>query len=56
MLTIQDDMQMVANNFRTSMNGAPFLGTFTFGEQGSFSGGINRHGNLMISAITFAAE
>ncbi|MFU8804067.1 MAG: FIST signal transduction protein [Bradymonadaceae bacterium] len=30
-----------------------FLGTFTFGEQGCFFGGENRHGNLMISAVLF---
>jgi len=56
MLTVRDDMNSVANNFRTSLGSAPFLGAFTFGEQGCFSGGINRHGNLMISAIVFAAE
>jgi hypothetical protein len=56
MLTIPDEMKAVAENFRTSMDDAPFLGAFTFGEQGCFSGGINRHGNLMISAIVFEAE
>ncbi|MEO0830186.1 MAG: FIST N-terminal domain-containing protein [Pseudomonadota bacterium] len=34
------------------LGGAPFLGCFTFGEQGPMDG-RNMHGNLMISAVVF---
>jgi hypothetical protein len=33
--------------------GAPFLGVFTFGEQGSLSRQAALHGNLMISVVAF---
>jgi hypothetical protein len=35
------------------MGGAPFLGAFTFGEQGAITDGANRHGNLMVSGLVF---
>jgi hypothetical protein len=53
MLTVQDRMNDVVDILNASLDGAPFLGTFTFGEQGCFVGGENRHGNLMISVVTF---
>ncbi|RME74900.1 MAG: hypothetical protein D6784_08995 [Chloroflexi bacterium] len=53
MLTIQDRMNEVAAEINKVLAGAPFLGTFTFGEQGCFLGGENRHGNLMISVAVF---
>jgi hypothetical protein len=34
----------------------PFLGTFTFGEQGCFLAGGNRHGNLMVTVILFVSR
>lgn len=39
-----------------SMGDIPFIGTFTFGEQGFLSGVGNRHGNLVNSMIIFAQE
>ena len=53
MLTVQDIMDQVAAEVRDALEGKPFIGTFTFGEQGCFVGGKNHHGNLMISVIVF---
>ena len=36
--------------------GIPFIGTFTFGEQGYLTGVGNRHGNLVNSMIIFGGE
>lgn len=58
MLVVQDRLDDIAENLRTSLHGVPFLGAFTLGEQGCFLGGENRHGNLMIAVLVFgpAAE
>jgi len=53
MLTVQDRMDEVAEEVQNALGGMPFIGTFTFGEQGCFIGGENRHGNLMISVVVF---
>ncbi|HHM06352.1 MAG TPA: hypothetical protein ENJ19_11530 [Gammaproteobacteria bacterium] len=53
MLTVQDRMDEVVEGLRSALPGTPFLGLFTFGEQGCFVGGENRHGNLMISVLLF---
>jgi hypothetical protein len=55
MLTVRDDLDKVAAELRGALGGKPFLGTFTFGEQGCFVGGENHHGNLMISVVVFEA-
>lgn len=56
MLTIKDRIEEVVANLRRGLGeGVPFLGAFTFGEQGCFLGGENRHGNLMISILVFLA-
>lgn len=54
MLTVRDRLEQVVDGLRDGLGGAPFLGSFTFGEQGCFVGGENRHGNLMISVTVFA--
>ncbi len=51
MLTVQDQMDDVVGHLNDALDGHPFLGSFTFGEQGCFIGGENRHGNLMISVL-----
>lgn len=56
MLTVQRDMDAVAETLRTALHDRPFVGTFTFGEQGCFVGGNNHHGNLMISVVVFEKE
>jgi hypothetical protein len=54
MLTVKERMGEVVENFNSALGtDIPFLGAFTFGEQGCFFGGENRHGNLMISALLF---
>lgn len=39
-----------------AIGGAPFIGTFTFGEQGFLAGAGNKHGNLVNSMILFKKE
>lgn len=53
MLTIRERMGDVVRSMEEGLSGQPFLGAFTFGEQGCFVGGQNRHGNLMISVLAF---
>jgi hypothetical protein len=56
MLTVQDRLGEVVDSIREALPGVPFLGTFTYGEQGCFLNGGNRHGNLMISVLLFTKE
>ncbi|EDM75907.1 hypothetical protein PPSIR1_25051 [Plesiocystis pacifica SIR-1] len=53
MLTIRDELDDVVASLRGVLGDVPFLGGFTFGEQGCFVGGENCHGNLMISVTVF---
>lgn len=54
MLTVRERMPEVVDQFKGALGEeTPFLGAFTFGEQGCFFGGENRHGNLMISVLLF---
>ncbi|MGP1666214.1 MAG: FIST C-terminal domain-containing protein, partial [Rhodanobacter sp.] len=52
MLAVGDQMSEVSEVVSASFDGQPFLGCFTFGEQGAVLD-TNAHGNLMISAIAF---
>lgn len=53
MLHVRDRMNEVAEQVSQAMAGAPFLGAFTFGEQGAIVDSSNRHGNLMVSGLMF---
>ena len=53
MLSVQDQLDRVVGGVNDALDGAPFLGAFTFGEQGALIRAGNRHGNLMISCIVF---
>ena len=53
MLHVRDRMNDVAAQVNVAMEGAPFLGAFTFGEQGAIVDSSNRHGNLMVSGLMF---
>lgn len=53
MLTIQKRMPEVVQELNAVLGGKPFLGLFSFGEQGCFPTGENAHGNLMISVLIF---
>lgn len=54
MLAVGDRMDEVARSVSLALSGAPFLGVFSFGEQGEMLDHVSRHGNLMISCIAFA--
>ncbi len=52
-MAVGDDIGKVAGAVAASLGDAPFIGCFTFGEQGRLMD-RNVHGNLMISAVVFA--
>jgi len=54
MLAVEDHMDDVISGVRHALPATPFLGVFTFGEQGVVIDGSNHHGNLMISCILFS--
>lgn len=54
MLAVQDHMGDVISGVQDALPNIPFLGVFTFGEQGVVIDGSNHHGNLMISCILFS--
>ncbi len=56
MLTVQPKMDEVAGYIRDALNNQPFVGVFTFGEQGCFIANDNAHGNLMISIVAFSDQ
>ncbi len=56
MLGIRDRMDDVTDGLNDALGRTPFHGMFTFGEQGCFIDGINRHGNLMISVVVFTKD
>lgn len=56
MLTVQPKMDEVSGFIRDALNDHPFVGVFTFGEQGCFIGNDNAHGNLMISIVAFSNQ
>ncbi len=54
MLAIEHDIEEVVASVRSSLGEQlPFIGAFTYGEQGHFITGKNGHGNLMSSAVVF---
>ena len=53
LLEIWQERRQIADSLRRRFKGRPFLGIFTFGEQGSYGLGANLHGNLMMSATVF---
>jgi hypothetical protein len=53
MLTVQSEMEEVARGFSKALGGQPFLGLYTFGEQGCALLGENTHANLMMSIVVF---
>lgn len=52
-MAVGDDVALVSAAVATSLGDAPFIGCFTFGEQGQLLD-RNVHGNLMISAAVFS--
>jgi len=56
MLGVPDRMDEVNLGIHEAIGGAPFQAMFTFGEQGCFVDGVNRHANLMIAVVLFAND
>jgi hypothetical protein len=53
MLAMKHDMPKVVAGLNEVFGDIPFMGIFTFGEQGTTLDGKNLHGNLMISCLAF---
>ncbi len=53
LLAVEPRAGEISEHLNESMQNSPYLGCFTFGEQGCLIGGENRHGNLMISVTVF---
>lgn len=53
MLAIKDNIDEIIPIIAESMGNKPFIGAFTFGEQGYIPGYGNFHGNLMNSVVLF---
>jgi hypothetical protein len=53
---VRDRMPEVVASLDVTLGDRPYLGTFTFGEQGRFLSGGNRHGNMMISVVLFVGD
>lgn len=56
MLAIPDRMPEVVSSLNNALYNAPFLCSFTLGEQGCFIEGENGHGNLMIAVLVFGPQ
>ncbi len=56
MLTVGDQMTQVVKSINNAIGNGVYIGGFTFGEQGCFPDLRNRHGNLMISIVSFSDE
>ncbi len=54
MLAVRESLGDVIRGVNDALGDAPFVGAFTFGEQGPILNTGNRHGNLMISCIVFS--
>ena len=54
MLAVRDRIDDVHAGITSALGDVPWLGVYTFGEQGAPAGDASRHGNLMISCTVFA--
>ncbi len=52
----EDERPKMPSLVQTAIGDAPFIGTFTFGEQGHIRGVGNLHGNLVNSMIVFSEK
>lgn len=53
MMAVQDKMHILAANFAQGLSARPFMGLFSFGEQGCAIANENSHANLTMSMIVF---
>jgi len=51
-----DRMDEAAGKVSEALGGAAYMGAHTFGEQGQFPDGMNRHGNLMFSCLIISSR
>lgn len=56
MMAIEDRMPSVVDGLSQALPSVPLLGAYTFGEQGCFLGGENRHANMMIAVMLWLDE
>lgn len=56
MLQVRNRYHEIHQHVRDQLGDLPFLIAYTFGEQGCFADGSNRHGNLMIAALLFGTD
>lgn len=54
MLAVQDRIAEVRDGIMQGLGDVPWIGIYTFGEQGTHPGHSSQHGNLMISCTVFA--
>eukprot|EP01043_Picozoa_sp_COSAG02_P003913 COSAG02_NODE_99_length_37069_cov_24.910957_9_plen_1236_part_00 len=52
-MQIRDEIDGVAKNLSSGLNGKPFMGILPYGEQGTDGAGTVRHGNLMYALLLF---
>ena len=52
----KDGMNAACGKLDAALGGINYLGIHTFGEQGPFPDGTNKHGNLMFSALVFSSR
>ena len=52
----EDERQKIPLLINSVIGGAPFIGAFTFGEQGFIPEAGNKHGNLVSSMVIFSQE
>ncbi len=53
-MAVNEHIADLSDCLKTELHDTPTMVCFTFGEQGPVLG-VNKHGNLMISAIVFGA-
>lgn len=56
MLAVKDRIKEIVPIVNSTIGKAPYIGAFTFGEQGNIKGYGNFHGNLMSSMVIIGAE
>jgi serine/threonine protein kinase len=56
MMYCGDGMNTACRKLDEALGGCSYLGIHTFGEQGPFPDGANRHGNLMFSALVVTSR
>lgn len=56
MFAVRDRMDEVTAGIQQELGDIPWLGLFSFGEQGAPAGDVSKHGNLMVSCTVFSGK